>query len=85
MLRTIAISLLISAASLSGASARAADVANRPTLTLDGAKAVATFAIHYAREHQAPGAAVAMVDSGARCSMWNALMRHFKMREYLDR
>src|SRR5882757_190619 len=64
MLRTIAISLLISAASLSSASARAADVANRPTLTLDGAKAVATLAIHYAREHQAPGAAVAMVDSG---------------------
>jgi len=45
-------------------SARAADVANRPTLTLDGAKAVASFAIHYAREHQAPGAAIAMVDSG---------------------
>ncbi len=64
MSRTIALSLLVCATSLSTISARAADVANRPTLTLDGAKAVATFAIHYAREHQAPGAAVAMVDSG---------------------
>ena len=64
MLRTIAVSFLVSAASLSGASARAADVANRPTLTLEGAKAVAAFAVHYAREHQAPGAAIAIVDSG---------------------
>jgi len=64
MLRTIAVSLLVSAASLSGASAQAAEVANRPTLTLEGAKAVATFAVQYAREHQAPGAAIAMVDSG---------------------
>ncbi len=64
MLRTITLSLLVAAPSLSGSSARAADVANRPTLTLDGAKAVASFAIHYARGHQAPGAAIAMVDSG---------------------
>ena len=64
MLRTIAVSLLVSAASLSGASARAAEVANRPTLTLEGAKVVANFAVQYAREHQAPGAAIAMVDSG---------------------
>jgi len=64
MLRTIAVSLLVSAASLSGASAQAAEVANRPTLTLEGAKAVANFAVQYAREHQAPGAAIAMVDSG---------------------
>src|SRR6266403_114176 len=64
MSRTIALSLLVCVTSLSTISARAADVANRPILTLDGAKAVATFAIHYAREHQAPGAAVAMVDSG---------------------
>ena len=64
MLRTIAVSFLVSAASFSGASARAAEVANRPTLTLEGAKAVANVAVQYAREHQAPGAAIAMVDSG---------------------
>lgn len=43
---------------------RAADIANRPTLTIDGAKAVAGSAIRYAREHAAPGAAVALVDAG---------------------
>jgi len=65
MLRTIAISLLISAGEPLGRKPPGQPtVANRPTLTLDGAKAVATFAIHYAREHQAPGSAVAMVDSG---------------------
>jgi glc operon protein GlcG len=64
MLRSITLSLLVAATSLSSAGSRAADVANRPTLTLDGAKALASFAIHYAREHLAPGAAIAMVDSG---------------------
>src|SRR5258705_361688 len=64
MLRTITLSLLVAATGLSSALAQPADVANRPTLTLDGAKAVANFAVHYAREHQAPGAAIAMVDSG---------------------
>ena len=64
MSRTISLSMLLAVTSLASAGARAADVANRPTLTLDGAKAAASFAIHYAREHQAPGAAVALVDSG---------------------
>jgi glc operon protein GlcG len=64
MLRTIALALLVFAAGLSASGARAADVANRPTLTLEGAKSVATIAVRYAREHQAPGGAIAMVDSG---------------------
>src|SRR5271166_3110053 len=64
MLRTITLSLLVAATGISSAGSRAADVANRATLTLDGAKVVASSAIHYAREHQAPGAAVAIVDSG---------------------
>jgi len=65
MLRIIVLSLLIAASGLpSLGSARAADVANRPTLTLEGAKALASSAILYAREHQAPGAAVALVDAG---------------------
>jgi glc operon protein GlcG len=64
MLRIITFSMLIAVTSLRPPGAWAADVANRPTLTLDGAKVVANFAVHYAREHQAPGAAIAMVDSG---------------------
>jgi uncharacterized protein GlcG (DUF336 family) len=64
MLRTATLALFLASAGLLSPSTRAADIANRPTLTLDGAKAIANFAIHYAREHQAPGAAVAMVDSG---------------------
>lgn len=45
------------------ANARAGDLVNRPTLTLDGAKSVAASALRYAREQGAPGAAVAIVDS----------------------
>jgi glc operon protein GlcG len=63
-MRIITLALLLAATSLSSSGVLAADVANRPTLTLDGAKAVASVAIRYAREHQAPGAAVAIVDSG---------------------
>src|SRR5258706_1494753 len=63
MLRIITL-LLLAAMTLSSTGVQAADVANRPTLTLDGAKAVASVAIRYAREHQVPGAAVAIVDSG---------------------
>ena len=46
------------------ATARAGDIANRPTLTLDGAKAIADSATRYARAHGAPGAAIAIVDAG---------------------
>jgi len=41
-----------------------ADVANQPTLTLEGAKRVAAAAMEFATTHNAPGAAIAVVDSG---------------------
>ncbi|HVO48765.1 MAG TPA: heme-binding protein [Steroidobacteraceae bacterium] len=44
--------------------ATSADVANQPTLTLEGAKRVAAAAIAYAQAHNAPGASVAIVDAG---------------------
>jgi glc operon protein GlcG len=44
--------------------AHAADIVNRPTLTSDGAKAIASSAIRYAHDHAAPGAAIAIVDAG---------------------
>ncbi len=46
------------------AAANAADFVSRPTLTIDGAKSVAGAAIRYAHDHSAPGAAIAIVDSG---------------------
>jgi len=44
--------------------ATAGDVTAQPTLTLEGAKRVVAAAIAYARSHDAPGAAVAVVDAG---------------------
>lgn len=44
------------------ASAVAADIANQPTLTLDGAKSVAASAIEHARGRNSPGGAIAVVD-----------------------
>lgn len=41
-----------------------ADIAEYPTLTLEGARRAADAAITYARTHGAPGAAVAIVDAG---------------------
>jgi uncharacterized protein GlcG (DUF336 family)/mannose-6-phosphate isomerase-like protein (cupin superfamily) len=55
---TLFFALLVSGASM------AADLANTPTLTLDGAKAVAAAAIEHARSKAAPGAAIAIVDAG---------------------
>jgi glc operon protein GlcG len=55
---TLFIALLVSGAGM------AADVANMPTLTLDGAKSVAAAALEHARSKSAPGAAVAIVDAG---------------------
>ncbi len=57
---TIALLLL----GLTHTASRAADIVSRPSLTVDGAKAVAAAAIRYAHEHSAPGAAIAVVDSG---------------------
>lgn len=45
-------------------SAISADIVNQPTLTLDGAKRVAAAAVAYAKAHDAPGASIAVVDSG---------------------
>ncbi len=64
MLRTLSSSLLVFLAILTGAHARASDIASRSTLTSDGAKSIASAAIRYAHEHGAPGAAIAVVDSG---------------------
>jgi uncharacterized protein GlcG (DUF336 family)/mannose-6-phosphate isomerase-like protein (cupin superfamily) len=55
---TLVIALFVSGAGM------AADVANMPTLTLDGAKSVAAAALEHARSKGAPGAAVAIVDAG---------------------
>ncbi len=56
------IAALFAALVASGAS-MAADIANMPTLTLDGAKAVASAALDHARGKAAPGAAIAIVDA----------------------
>jgi uncharacterized protein GlcG (DUF336 family) len=52
--------LMLSAAE----AAVSANIANHPTLTLEGARRAADAAIAYARTHGAPGAAVAVVDAG---------------------
>lgn len=44
--------------------AMSADIANQPTLTLEGAKRIAAAAVAYARAHDAPGASIAIVDAG---------------------
>ena len=64
MLRSLPSYLLGILATLVGATVHAGDIAERPTLTLDGAKSIATNAIRYAHEHGAPGAAIAIVDAG---------------------
>ena len=46
------------------AQAQADNIVSRPTLTTDGAKAVAAIAVDYAHAHAAPGAAIAVVDAG---------------------
>jgi uncharacterized protein GlcG (DUF336 family) len=55
--------LLLLAGLLSSSVGRAAELANHPSLTLDGAKAIAASALQYAHEHTAPGAAIAVVDA----------------------
>jgi len=56
--------LLILTSLIAARVAAAADVSPQPTLTLEGAKRVVAAAIAYARSHDAPGAAVAVVDAG---------------------
>lgn len=60
ILRALTLGLLVVAAG----SARAADFVTAPTLTLEGAQRIADAALTYARQHGAPGAAVAVVDAG---------------------
>ncbi len=64
MNRVIASGLLLVVLKLIPGGAHAADIVNRPSLTIDGAKAVANTAIRYAHDHAAPGAAIAIVDAG---------------------
>jgi glc operon protein GlcG len=54
---------LVLAGWLSCAGARAAEVDTHASLTLEGAKAIAAAAVQFAREHAAPGAAIAVVDA----------------------
>src|ERR671925_1619829 len=61
-MRTSVMTLL--AGMLAAQGAVAGDITPQPTLTLEGAKRVVAAAIAYARSHDAPGAAVAVVDAG---------------------
>jgi glc operon protein GlcG len=56
--------LLILTSLIAAQAAAATDVTPQPTLTLEGARRVVAAAIAYARSHNAPGAAVAVVDAG---------------------
>src|SRR5215472_13395891 len=60
MKATVLLTLTLLAARTAGAS----DFTAQPTLTLEGAKRVVAAAMTYARSHDAPGAAVAVVDAG---------------------
>jgi glc operon protein GlcG len=64
MNRLITTTLWMLVLTLTRVDAFAADFVSRPTLTSDGAKSVAATAIRYAHDHAAPGAAIAIVDSG---------------------
>ena len=59
-----ALPLALFLALIAAQAARAGDVTAQPTLTLEGAKRVVAAAMAYARGHDAPGAAVAVVDAG---------------------
>jgi len=61
-MKTFALSLVLVIASAQAAFG--ADIAAQPTLTLEGAKRAVAAALSYARAHDAPGAAVAVVDAG---------------------
>ncbi len=49
---------------LLGITANAAPTASKPTLTLEGARQVVTAALDYAKAHNSPGGAIAVVDDG---------------------
>lgn len=58
----VANALLLASAAVS-AQLNAADLVTRNALTLDGAKSAVSAALRYAREHRAPGGAIAIVDT----------------------
>jgi glc operon protein GlcG len=49
---------------LTGPAAHAAATGSKPTLTLEGARAALAAALDYAKSHDAPGGAIAVVDDG---------------------
>ena len=57
-------SLLLLTLVLASFGASAADVAYKPVLTLEQARVVISGALAYARAHEAPGGAIAVVDDG---------------------
>ncbi|MBV8147261.1 MAG: heme-binding protein [Gammaproteobacteria bacterium] len=61
-MKTLVLSLVLALAA--SRAADAADITAQPTLTLEGAKRAVAAALAYARAHDAPGAAVAVVDAG---------------------
>jgi glc operon protein GlcG len=56
--------LFASIVTLAAHHAAAADTVGQPTITLEGAQRVMAAANRYAREHNAPGGAIAIVDAG---------------------
>ena len=60
---TIVRSTLLLASALLSAHLQAADIVSRHALTLEGAKLAIADALRYAREHKAPGGAIAVVDT----------------------
>ncbi len=63
-MKTCALSLILLLANGAASAAPPAEILSRSTLSAEGAKAIAAQALAYAREHSAPGAAVAVVDAG---------------------
>ena len=63
-MKLLALSLILVLAAWQAAFA--ADITAQPTLTLEGAKRAVAAALAYARAHDAPGAAVAVVDAGGQ-------------------
>ena len=63
-MKTHCLTALALAATAAAQPIAAAPVAQRSVLTVEGARAVLTAAESYAHEHDAPGAAVAIVDAG---------------------
>ncbi|MBV8307077.1 MAG: heme-binding protein [Gammaproteobacteria bacterium] len=61
-MKTLVLSLVLALAA--SRAADAVDITAQPTLTLEGAKRAVAAALAYARAHDAPGAAVAVVDAG---------------------